>query len=367
MPRRIFFVFILLILLNLTHAAKPITYIWDLHELDSLRTYPQSAGFRSIVQQANQLLARSIVAVTDKKKTISGNKHNYESLSIYWWPDPNNPNGPYIAKDGVYNPEYKQYDYPRLLLLVENLRTCSKAFYLTGNVAYYDLFCRQLDRWFINEATRMQPDFEYCQFIPGRNNNCGNPQGMIDAYNFNDVIESIRLVHSKKSTGRKRMKALKKWFRDFAEWMQTSNYGQRASQFNNNQSVAYDITLYDILIFTDNKSGRAQILNDFFEKRVKPQIDDEGKMPEELKRTRAYHYSIYNLTHLVDFCQLVQNDGKTIPTSILSRTEKAFSFLSRYADHKDTFPYQEISDWNQTTNTLKKEKARFISLRQGLP
>lgn len=345
--------------LALQLSGKPVTYIWDLKELEELRGQPTSQAYRQIISLAKLRLKNGAVAVTNKQTSISGNWHEYESLSIYWWPNPKNPDGPYIAKDGELNPEYKQYDYPRLLQLVENLRDCSKAFYLTGDLTYYGFFCHQLDTWFIDEATRMQPDFNYCQFIPGRNGNRGNPQGMIDAYNFNEVLESIRLVHSQLSIGRKRMKALKAWFIDFAKWMQISEYGQTASHFNNNQGVAYDITLYNICLFTGKKSVRRQVLDNFFEKRIQAQIDEEGKMVEELKRTRAYNYSIFNLTHYIDFCILVKSDGKRLPEGILTKTEQSISYLGRFTDQPAAFPYKETGDWKQMGTRLAEERARF--------
>lgn len=356
------FAFILFyIQLTLFASAKPVTYIWDLGELDSLRHIPSSAAYQSYIQKADQALRTGVVAVTDKENSISGEKHNYESLSVYWWADPQNPDGPYIARDGEFNPEYKQYDYPRLQQLVENMRACSKAFYLTGELEYFSFFCRQLDTWFINEDTRMQPDFNYCQFIPGRNGNRGNPQGMIDAYNFNEVIESIRLVHHQQSIGRKRMKALKAWFSAFAEWMQTSDYGKKASAFKNNQAVAYDVTLYDFFLFTGKKSARRQILDSFYVKRLMAQIDEEGKMVEELTRTRAYDYSIFNLIHLIDFCFLVQSDGQSVPAAIITKIEKSITYLSRFADQPEVFPYKEMGDWKQMGSRLKRERLRFNS------
>lgn len=348
--------------------GKPITYIWDLTELKALRSQPTSQVYKQVVNQANSRMKNGVVAVTDKKTTISGNKHEFESLSIYWWADPQNPGGPYIAKDGEFNPEYKQYDYPRMQRLVENLRSCSKAYYLTGDFAYYAFFCAQLERWFIDDETRMQPDFEYCQFIPGRNDNRGNPQGMIDAYNFNDILESIRLVHSQKSIGRKRMKALKSWFADFAEWMQTSDYGQKASAFKNNQAVAYDVTLYDMYLFTGKKSARKEILNAFYEKRVIKQIDDEGKMPEELSRTRAYDYSLFNLTHLVDFCWMVKNDVRSLPVNIISKVDMSRRYLLRFEDPQIVFPYREMgnNNWKRLKERVREESNRFESLMRQM-
>jgi hypothetical protein len=36
---------------------------------------------------------------------VPGGKHDFYSEGDYWWPDEKNPNGPYIQKDGLTNPE----------------------------------------------------------------------------------------------------------------------------------------------------------------------------------------------------------------------------------------------------------------------
>ena len=345
--------------------AQPITYIWNMNDLNALRktNNPTLAVYNNIITRSDSIIELSPIAVTDKQTSISGDKHNFESLSIYWWPDPKNPGGPYIARDGEYNPEYKQYDYPRLLKLRGILTYVSKAFFLTGDERYYNFFCRQLDTWFIDSETRMIPNFEYCQFVPGHNNGRGNPQGMVDAYNFNDVMESIRLVNSVKNIGSKRMKALKKWFRDFGAWMQTSEYGKKASNFKNNQAVAYDVTLYDMMIFTGKKSARKRILSNFYDKRVLPQIDDEGKMLEELRRTRGYNYSLFNLEHLIDFCQMVRSDGRVLPANMLSRVNLSLRYLQRFEGHKEAFPYREMGNWEEQESKLKQLSTRMRRLK----
>ena len=35
----------------------------------------------------------------------AGGKHDFFSEGDYWWPDPTNPNGPYIQRDGMTNPD----------------------------------------------------------------------------------------------------------------------------------------------------------------------------------------------------------------------------------------------------------------------
>lgn len=82
--------------------------------------------------KADSLAKLPNISVVDKKNSISGNKHYYESLSIYFWPDTTSMMcGKYICKDGLINPDFKQYDGPRLLLLTQRLKFFSLAYFFT--------------------------------------------------------------------------------------------------------------------------------------------------------------------------------------------------------------------------------------------
>lgn len=344
--RRILTFFILHFALFITLHAQ--TLLWDVSHIDTI----------NVAKSADQFASLPPVAVTDKPFTRSGNPHNFEALSIYLWPDPDNPDGPYITRDGQPNPEYKQYDLPRLEELVRRTRALSQAYYATGNPKYYDAFCRQIDAWFIDRDTKMEPNFEYNQFIPGRNNGRGCAAGIIDAYHFVSVLEAVRLVGSKQSIGRRRTRALKRWFRHFATWMQTSEMGQQASRATNNHGTSYDVTLFVISHYIGSRDVCRQILEHFAERRIHPQITEDGRQPEELKRTKAFNYSVYNLQRMVDFCIIQHRLGHDYLDGEGSRIKDAIRYLDQFVGHRDAFPYQEIGDWNQQERTLEELKSR---------
>jgi len=344
----------ILLMFSINLKADVVTYIWDYDYLTDMKNGEYQSERNDIINEAAKIKTRKKVAVTQKKKTISGDIHNYESLSIYYWPDEKNPNGPYVVKDGQYNPEYKEYDLPRLLEMAGNLKYSALAYFLTQNQEYYDDFCEQIDVWFINSDTRMNPNFEYSQFAPGQDNNKGKPGGMIDASNFNEVLESIRLVNSVNDLGKKRNKLLVRWFSDFAKWMQKSDYGKKAAAFKNNQGINYDYTLYNILIFTGDKKERTDLWNSFYSNRVMTQIGDDGKQQEELKRTKAFFYSIYNLGFICDYCLLAKNDGMDV-SLVSNKAEKAADYLSQFIGNKSKFPYKEIGNWETEEKDLKEK------------
>lgn len=331
-----------------TMVATAQNLLWDVSAIDA----------KGVVQSADKFCEMTPVAVTDKAVSRSGNKHNFEALSIYLWPDPDNPDGPYITRDGQPNPEYKEYDLPRLEELVKRTGALSRAYYVTGDKKYYTAFCNQIDTWFLSRNTRMTPNFEYNQFIPGRNNGRGCSAGLIDAYHFVNILEAVRLVDSKKSLGRSRTRKLKRWFRDFAGWMVTSDLGQQESRATNNHGSTYDITLYVLSQYVGDEATCDDILANFAERRINKQIEPDGSQPEELKRTKAYNYSVYNLQHMVDFCVILRNLGIDYINGEGARIKKAIDYLEQFVGHRELFPYQEIGDWEQQERNVRALKAK---------
>ena len=59
-----------------------------------------------VLRNAAKYLNEPPVTVTASASPRSaGGKHDYFSEGDYWWPDPKNPDGPYIQRDGLSNPD----------------------------------------------------------------------------------------------------------------------------------------------------------------------------------------------------------------------------------------------------------------------
>src|ERR1051325_188615 len=59
-----------------------------------------------VITAANRYLKEKPVTITaSRSPRSSGGAHDFFSEGDYWWPDPNNPNGPYIQRDGMSNPD----------------------------------------------------------------------------------------------------------------------------------------------------------------------------------------------------------------------------------------------------------------------
>src|SRR5262249_16190419 len=59
-----------------------------------------------ILKAANQYLSEKPITITSSSSPRSaGGGHDFFSEADYWWPDPQNPGGPYIQRDGMSNPD----------------------------------------------------------------------------------------------------------------------------------------------------------------------------------------------------------------------------------------------------------------------
>lgn len=343
--------------------CKPL--VWNNDELVSLKKDPSNSfTVLQYIQAANKICKKEPVIITQKNKTFAPDNHYYCSVGSYWWPDTLNA-GRYVNKDGKTNPESLDYDITKLKRLTSQCRILSKAFFFTKDLKYYNAFVMQLRCFFLNKETRMYPTFEYAQVIPGQNNNKGRSTGMIDSYSFNTVIESIRLVDGVKIIDSRTMRGMKKWFYKFSEDSE-KRYGETMRSANNNIGLAYDVTLVNMYLFSGKESKAKQIANKFASNRLFVQINKDGRQPAELKRSKAFTYSLFNLTHIIDFCFLARYWYPSYYADHKERIDAAFCFLEQYANEESSFPYQQISSWDQCRHTLNLlEERREILINQN--
>src|SRR6266540_882722 len=143
-----------------------------------------------LLADADRVMATAPVAVTDKKTLPpSGDRHDYFSLSPYWWPDTGKPDGlPYVRRDGETNPESKQdLDQPRVAALGDRVQALALAYFFTGDEAYARAAARQLRVWFLDPATRMNPHLRFAQLVRGIDRERGS--GIIDTRWIIEVVK----------------------------------------------------------------------------------------------------------------------------------------------------------------------------------
>ena len=202
---------------------------------------PLGPARKQLLKDADGALKAAIVAVTDKHTLMppSGDKHDYFSLSPYWWPDPSKADGlPYIRRDGVTNPESKKdLDQPRIAAMGSNVNTLALAFYLTGDEKYATRAGAQLRAWFLDSATRMTPHLRFSQLVKGNPEERGS--GIVDTRWFIEAVDASGLLAGSRSWTAKDDNDLKTWFRAYLDWLLRSPNGKHEHDAKNNHGSWY--------------------------------------------------------------------------------------------------------------------------------
>jgi len=170
------------------------------------------------------------------------------------------------------------------------------------------------------------------------------------------MLDAVALLQYSKALTPKDITALQSWFTDFLHWLTTDEMGLAEKNAKNNHSIAYDATCTRFALFVNNTDLFNTILSEFPEKRLYPQIEPDGSQPQELRRTLALHYTLYNLDHILDLCQMAGERGKTL---YFTHSEdgrsigKAIDFIAPYSGKPQSeFPYQQIHSWDKAQNYL---------------
>jgi hypothetical protein len=303
-----------------------------------------------------------------KRKTpAGGTKHDYMSQARYFWPDPTKPDGlPYIQRDGESNPELEDLDRVRLGSFAERVTALSLAWYFSGDERYAQKATELIRVWFFNKATRMNPNLNYAQVVPGRFNDKGRCYGVIDTYSFVEMLDAVQLLEHSKAFTSNDSKKLKDWFSRLLDWILTSEQGRQEADQKNNHAVAYDAQVIAFAMYVGKRDIAERCIREFPEKRIFTQIEPDGSQPQELRRTLAFGYAQFNLHHIIDIFLMAQKIGLSIDnaTSPDGRSfYKAVDYLTPYLG-KDLshWPYEQISDWEGKQQELCKDLYRIYTL-----
>jgi hypothetical protein len=264
-----------------------------------------------VLRNAQKYLREKPVTVTAAKSPRStGGIHDFFSEGDYWWPDPKNPDGPYIRKDGMTNPDNFVEHRTFLMKLSVQAPALTAAWKLSKERHYADHAAAHIRAWFVEPATRMNPDLQYAQAIHGVSP--GRGTGVIDTIHLVEVARSIPLLAEAKALSAADRDAVQKWFAAYLDWMMTSKNGKEEGAAKNNHGTCW---LMQVAAFAQ-LTGNAQVLKycaERFKTAIVPdQIEKDGSLPLEMARTKPYGYCLFDLEALTTLCQIVSEKTENL-------------------------------------------------------
>jgi hypothetical protein len=255
-------------------------------------------ALKKLISDAEKALAVAPPSVVEKTKVPpSGDKHDYMSIAPYFWPNPATKDGlPYVRKDGKVNPESRAEaanDTLRARLVGATVETLALAYCFTGDEKYAAHAAKILRVWFLDSATKMNPNFRFAQAIPGVND--GRGTGILEARGLADAADAATLLNGSKHWSAADQRALLAWAAAYFEWLTASKNGQDERAAKNNHGTWYDVQAVKWALLLGRGDKAKEICSEAAAGRIGVQIQPDGRQPLELARTASFSYSCFNL------------------------------------------------------------------------
>jgi hypothetical protein len=334
------------------------TVRWALPTISLLLTTSQTSGAVAldvkamehdrVLKAADAYLRQEPTPITQFHAMRSaGGPHDYFSEGDYWWPDPKNPNAPYIQKDGMTNPDNFIAHRHAMMQLSIQTAALAAAYKITGERKYADHAIKHWRAWFVDEATRMNPNLQYAQAIKGRFT--GRGIGVIDTLHLVEVARAIEVLEKAGAIKPDDLAGIKKWFADYVTWMTTSKNGTDEMKAENNHGTCWVAQVAAFASLTGDAEKLKRCRERYKTVLLPNQMDEDGSFPREMKRTKPYGYSLFNLDAMATVCRIASTAEDDLFTFTLPdgrNLHKGVEFMYPYIKDKSKWPLKaDVMNW----------------------
>lgn len=294
---------------------------------------------RVLAAAKRYLSAQPITITAFRAARSAGGRHDFFSEGDYWWPDPANPNGPYVRRDGETNPDNFVAHRDAMRRLSQIVPTLAAAFQVTSDRRYARRATEHLRAWFVAESTRMNPHLLYAQAIKGVAT--GRGIGIIDTIHLVEVARAAAVLEQLGAIPEQTLAGTKQWFRGYLEWITTHPYGIEERNNGNNHSVAWALQVAAFAELVGDENRLAEMRSFFKERLVPEQMAADGGFPRELGRTKPYGYSLFQLDIMGMLAEILSTPSENAWAFITPDgrgMRKALEFMYPFIRDKSSWP-----------------------------
>lgn len=333
---------------NKPNTIGTITYKFMSAAADSLRKEAVKVLKKQVLKDAAWAMKQKPETVTAKTSPRSaGGKHDFYSEGDYWWPNPANADSPYIQRDGMTNPDNFVAHRHAMIRLSRIVGALASAYTITSDAKYVQQALKHCNAWFVDTATLMNPHLLYAQAIKGRVT--GRGIGIIDAIQLMEVVQGLQAMKDAPVMDKTILSGVKNWFNQFTQWLTTHQYGKDEMNAANNHGTCWVMQVAVFAKFTGNEE-LIKFCSDRYKQVLLPnQMAVDGSFPQELRRTKPYGYSLFNLDAMATICQVLSSGADNLweyQTPDGRSIKKGIEYLYPYIADKSKWPHkQDVMYW----------------------
>lgn len=304
---------------------------------------------KQVMDEAAWAMQQQPITVTAERSARSaGGKHDFFSEADYFWPDPKNPDGPYINRDGMTNPDNFLAHRRAMVRFSKIIGALASAYKITHDEKYVRHALLHLRAWFIDPATLMNPNLQYSQAVKGLFT--GRNYGIIDTIHLMEVAQGVIVMQSAGAFDKQTLQGIQGWFRLYNQWLTTSKMGLDERNVKNNHSTCWTMQVASFAKLCNDAALMDSCRTRYRQVLLPNQMGTDGSFPLETARTKPYGYSIFNLDAMVMLCQILSTPGDDLwnyETADGKSIRKGIAFLYPYIADKSQWKFpRDVMYWD---------------------
>ncbi|THH06681.1 hypothetical protein EW146_g9539 [Bondarzewia mesenterica] len=357
-------------------AQKPMPKSSDVVWLRSSMTRSESKGFKPETitttaplqrSQADKLMKGMTrhpsgrgafsenILESDRMRPLTSTKHVWTTC-------------PYYQRDGLFNPDVRLVNNTGdFSAMADAVLYNAMAWALNGTDSYAANAVSFIKAWFLDDATKMNPNLNYAQMNRGPSGQKGAHTGVLcvplsilflhrpvrtlislpfveDLKCFVKIVNGVLILENENSQAwTSDIKTqMTNWTTEYIQWLETDSLALAEATAPNNHGTFYFNQLAALKILVGDVGGARNVTQTYFDTLFMNQIDANGEQPLEAIRTRPYHYRSYNLAAMITNARIAAYAGST--TAWNYTTTKGGTILAALDFAMTVPPKSEVAD-----------------------